>query len=1171
MFIGHLFLPIHIQHLILLVLVPNVYTKSIEVGAEEAEGEDSFAHHSTCTIKGSGHCTTHEDQTALLQTSLQVKSRNDLLRQSTSSDTNPVWLQFLHYDDQYDPDNSHATKASSQLPEAFNSETTDRHHDHCSKLLTSTDTDTLTKCSCNQTSIVKLHQGETCPSTCPFTQGIIGEPCFKLCVWGDACPDFHAARKFASTRVMECVPTCGKNETDHIPGCIECADFGKCAVCTDGFLLSEDGTRCDVQMSFGMKAFWGGLFFIVAIVALFLFCLTCCDSKVNVLNYQHAQGFMRRCLPSFIDDSSGRPVWSSRRVWKTNVLTEPVNGLGTMLMFRFLVFVTLCSLLLTFVVGITIDSSTYEKRVEKAANTADCPLLPSEINASLPSEINASFLDHSPHGVNPSSILRRIGNVGLVKTQLTKTNHTEPQDLRQDWHEGKSGAGRGQNTEPHDVMHLAKHNLSATTHVPHVPHPSSHILSWSDYNQDVDPLAIAGYLRTELNLVDLTGLDLNDNSIQGIELDLNKDPSPPDKSVPGMIDAAKVREKTDHAAEMDTKSLTRLRCRMFWVLGALYIVFLVSSWRFGWHILKTSLEYDDQNSSMKDFSLCIEGLPPDFREPEKLEEYLKSYFSCTVIGISIAFDYSDYADLVDVAIDDWLLQVETERPLLSADAEPETRTSSAAEDPSKKVTSRRMSSSLFKVDSLLLGASGDELKTLGTLTGEQKAEVVKMCQEIECSGKAYAVLKTQTGVTSILATAKMSTPLFSYNGAQYKLTLDEVWSEPEDIKWEYHVKSKHQWRIPVGILICLATMVLYLTSLIPLVKVYINMAMVPGVQVSTLNELLLGVLPAIGGAVMCLAVDQVSEWIGYHERDRRDVIVGFGAFVLTCVTVVGDLYLTLQIAQGSSLDDAFNGSPVPFDRILADELFACVIPSYIICVAIAPTLAETFIPLFLFGYLVKNRPLPRRTSEKFMKVTPFETCYRYSDTLSGMCAMWTILFFLSPLSWKTLLGCSIMIVLQFLFSTWQMLRFYCRQTCNFDRLAWHGLHWWSVPLCMLFAACLMYGVQGGLLPWGTARFGFPIHFAIYCLGLKMVKDKIPQPISRDDTYTEVVTELASKGDYATMFNTNPIHCLRLRHLGKSKKCDIVPWTVGKEHLQQGAPKYVTKPVGFFSELLGRSA
>jgi hypothetical protein len=117
----------------------------------------------------------------------------------------------------------------------------------------------------------------------------------------------------------------------------------------------------------------------------------------------------------------------------------------------------------------------------------------------------------------------------------------------------------------------------------------------------------------------------------------------------------------------------------------------------------------------------------------------------------------------------------------------------------------------------------------------------------------------------------------------------------------------------------------------------------------------------------------------------------------------------------------------------------------------------------------------------------------------------------------------------------------------------------------------MYGVQGGLLPWGTARFGFPIHFAIYFLGLKMVKDKIPQPISRDDTYTEVVAELASKGDYATMFNTNPIHCLRLRHLGKSKTCDIVPWTLGKEHLQQGAPKYVTKPVGFFSELLGRSA
>merc|ERR1719321_2134304 len=101
-----------------------------------------------------------------------------------------------------------------------------------------------------------------------------------------------------------------------------------------------------------------------------------------------------------------------------------------------------------------------------------------------------------------------------------------------------------------------------------------------------------------------------------------------------------------------------------------------------------------------------------------------------------------------------------------------------------------------------------------------------------------------------------------------------------------------------------------------------------------------------------------------------------------------------------------------------------------------------------------------------------------------------------------MLGCVGMICLQFVMSKWQMLRFYSRMSCNSERLAWHGLHWWGVPLCMLFAASLMWGVQAQILPWGCARFGFPAHFLIYFLGLKMIKKLIPERTGREDTYTQ---------------------------------------------------------------------
>ncbi len=38
------------------------------------------------------------------------------------------------------------------------------------------------------------------------------------------------------------------------------------------------------------------------------------------------------------------------------------------------------------------------------------------------------------------------------------------------------------------------------------------------------------------------------------------------------------------------------------------------------------------------------------------------------------------------------------------------------------------------------------------------------------------------------------------------------------------------------------------------------------------------------------------------------MVVLAGGFVLTLLTVLGDLYLTLQLAEGSAMDDAFDGS-----------------------------------------------------------------------------------------------------------------------------------------------------------------------------------------------------------------------------------------------------------------------
>lgn len=963
---------------------------------------------------------------------------------------------------------------------------TDRSHDHCKKLLSITDTDALTKCSCNASSIVKLPSHEKCPSACPFTQAVEGESCFKLCVWGDACPDFHMARKFASTRVMECVPTCGKNVSDQIPGCLTCADFGKCATCIDGFKLGKDGKSCDHIPSTTMVVVWNVVYVLLGIVILFLVALTCVRPTVNPINWGYCLDYMQRCLPSHVDHSSGTPMWSPHPVFKTNLAKTPIGGVGTMLMFRFLIFATVCTLVLTLAVGITFETSTYDTEMEEASNVKACPTLASESNATLLAEIAGLK--------SRLSLLEEIGKQVEVDTSLLDFNAS-------------------------DTLHL---EFDASR-----------------------PWALGAAKAA--------------------------------KDDPTKSTAENLRDRVNKSAKLDSASLLKLRRQMFWVLGSMYILLIAGAWAFGWHILKVGQEFDDANSTMKDFALSVTGLPHDLRDPQLLEEYLKSHFGNTVVGVSIAYDYnSEHSELVEAAIDSWLLEEETKHPLVFVEDDAAAQQIAKVDttpEPSPEDESTLKKVATFKyVDGLILGEDEEGLRRPEILTAEQEQEVINMLKDVKCSGKAYAVFSTQKAVEEIMAAAQLTLPLFDFHGMPYKIKLSEVWSEPEDIQWWYHCCDMGwNWKIPMALLICLVTMIIYFVSLIPLVKVYMGMTAVPGAQVNFLNEILLGALPGIGGAVMCIAVDLCSEWVGYHERDRRDVVVGLGAFALTCVTVVGDLYLTLQIAQGSSMDSAFAGSMVSFDAQLARELYGMLVPAYILCVAVVPTLAETNIPYFLFGYIVKTRPVPRRMAEKTMKVSPFENIYRYSDTISGICAMWTILFFISPKDWQAMSGCVLMVALQYSFSQWMMLRFYARMSNNSERLAWHGLHWWGVPLCMLFAAALMWGVQAEVLPYGTARYGFPTHFLVYFLGLKMIKRFIPERDSRDDTYTEVASILAAKGDYATMFNTNPIHCLKMKYLssaGARYSSGIVPWALGKEHLQQGAPYLVKKQTPFCRALFG---
>merc|ERR1719424_2466680 len=97
---------------------------------------------------------------------------------------------------------------------------------------------------------VMMPSMSACPAECPFSVGLTSKKCSKVCVSEGRCADFDPVLHFGDPITRECVPTCGIELDDRIPGCSKCASIGICEECAagwgimPGYTLSRDATHC---------------------------------------------------------------------------------------------------------------------------------------------------------------------------------------------------------------------------------------------------------------------------------------------------------------------------------------------------------------------------------------------------------------------------------------------------------------------------------------------------------------------------------------------------------------------------------------------------------------------------------------------------------------------------------------------------------------------------------------------------------------------------------------------------------------------------------------------------------------------------------------------------------------------------------------------------------------
>merc|ERR1719498_790080 len=188
----------------------------------------------------------------------------------------------------------------------------------------------------------------------------------------------------------------------------------------------------------------------------------------------------------------------------------------------------------------------------------------------------------------------------------------------------------------------------------------------------------------------------------------------------------------------------------------------------------------------------------------------------------------------------------------------------------------------------------------------------------------------------------------------------------------------------------------------PILMVFMHANHIPGEEADPLSQNVLGLLPALGGVIVCIVVDMCVEWCGYYEKHQREVYLLPGCFILNYVTVLGDILMVMAFAEGDMTDAS---GALNFDRVLARELYQQLVPAYIIFQSIVPAIAETCILPFLLGdLLVRMSPMSRRQAEKGLEPFPFDFAAHYVDCLIGVAALFTMLTFLSPSEWKSIVA-----------------------------------------------------------------------------------------------------------------------------------------------------------------------
>jgi hypothetical protein len=577
--------------------------------------------------------------------------------------------------------------------------------------------------------------------------------------------------------------------------------------------------------------------------------------------------------------------------------------------------------------------------------------------------------------------------------------------------------------------------------------------------------------------------------------------------------------------------------RMFKFLGITYIFILFLSLALSWWQVWYVRRWESNHTGLRHFAVMISGLDKSATSPTVVLEHVIRHSGMDAddfVGVSIAYDIFDCTDDLELLVDNW------------------------AKDDNVPVDNLPPYY-LKAVDSLLVDC--------GHRSHDNPHHLLS---NLTSSGNCFVVLHHMEAVNALLKRGVLP-PVEQYH--EQELTVSKVRDEPPAVIWESFTRANIWWECFKAVVVFVGIISLWMMLYLPWAMDYIFYASIPGEQPDFKEDFILGLLIALGNAIVGNVVEMVVGWIGINNKGTRDVTVLYVGFCAVALNTFLDLLVVMEVAKGTSLDQAFEGHRVGYDAALAEGIVAIIIPGYLILPYVVAPIFLYLLPYYLSKRIITSRSVGIREAERALEAPPFDVVpWRYIDFVNNITICLTMLVFTTPASYKVMLTLVFSFILIFFIDRYLLLRGLSEMVYTSSKLAKNFSRLFCLPTGILAGITGWWGVKAGVLPWFAPWAFGAAHCVVYLVLLetcrpveRLMKSELlhrsaarfgAEGLFQDQesvkTYKEVVHNMAEEGKFYSYWNTNAAQCLRYKYLKEdvpgAPRGHLAPYSHGKEML-----------------------